>query len=554
MSNEKQLSARYYAAEASVWLLGAVLLVCRFLGIAPGQAVPIINVVPGDERLFPRVVGLLLVAAVAYMVVEWKQSAREARSSFWPIARITTTQLWALISLWTSWALIVKHSRFEGISPAWYFGFIALGFLMGTFIATLAFAALMIRTESEAKCLRLPRVPAATRAQFLSLTPVIVVLAVLYGVLLHFSPPVVTGVAFALFVVPFLAMLGEELASLTLARDSDGNRIPFEKRVARFKEIHDFHDYAYFLIDQGEDNAKELGIHCNSTPQDIQKAMQERFAQEDGAEPMHFHVQQQEESQILFYPKDGDPGNSNPENCGVKIIKSGPKMGLLRVSVIPDAEDEETKEMEISVALVETYAEEYLSTHTKDEDLTFRKVCSHAINQTVIKAMMDQSGPLLHGAANAGQIDLVRELVGQDDVDVNEKAAFGWTALLAASAQGYPEIARVLLEAGANPDLGNVHGITPLMYGARYGNVEICSILLEYEAELDLQDVYGMSALIVATRDGHQSIVELLVKAGADTALKTRRGMSALYFAYTCKQGKIAKILRQANKSIQATK
>lgn len=554
MSNEKQLSASYYAAEASVWLLGAVLLVCRFLGIAPGQALPILNVVPGNERLFPRVVGFLIVAAAIYMVVEWRQSAREARSSFWPIARIGATQLWALVSLWISWSLIVKHSRFENVSPAWYLGFIALGFLMGRFIAILAFSALMIRSESEAKRLRLPRVPAATRAQFLSWTPVILVLAVLYGALFHFSPPVVTGVAFVLFVVPFLAMLGEELVSLTLERDSDGNRIPFAKRVAGFKEIYDFHDYAYFLIDHGEENAKELGIPRDSTPQEIQRAMQEKYAQEDGAEPMHFHVQQQEESQILFYPKDGDPENINPENRGVKITKSGSKKGLLRVSVIPDAMDEETREMEISVALVETYAEEYLSTHTKQENLTFRKIFSHAINHTVIKAMMDQAAPLLHRAANAGQIDIVRDLVGQEDVDVNEKAAFGWTALLAASAQGYPEIARVLLEAGANPDLGNVHGITPLMYGARYGNAEICSILMEYQAELDLQDVYGMSALIIATRDGHQSIVELLIKAGADTALKTRHGMSALDFAYACKHGKIAKILRKANKSMQATK
>lgn len=554
MSNEKKLSARYYVAEASVWLLGAVLLTCQLAGIAPGQTLPVINVVLGDERLFPRFVGFLIVATAVYMVVEWKQSAREARSAFWPIARITTTQIWALVSLWISWSLIVKNSRFENVSPVWYLGFIVLGFLVGAFIAILAFAALMIRTEPEAKRLRLPRVPAATRAQFLTLTPVIVVLLILYGVLFHFSPPVVKAVAFTLFLAPFLAMLGQELASLTLARDPDGNRTPFAKQVARFREIHDIHDYAHLLIDHGEENTNELGISRNSNPQDTQKVMQERFAQKDGTEAMHFRVQQQEECRIQFYPKDGNPKNNNPDNCGVKITKSGPKKGLLRVSMIPDVKDEETRDIEISVALVEMYAETYISTHTKKEDITLRELFSYAIDQTVIQEMMCQSGPLLHGAVNAGQIDLVHNLVVQDDVDINEKAAYGCTALLTASAQGYPEIVRILLEAGANPDLGNVHGITPLMYGARYGNTKICSILLEYEAELDLQDVYGMSALIVATRDGHQSIVELLVKAGADITLKTHDGISALDFAYASKHGKIAKILRQANKSMQATK
>lgn len=222
--------------------------------------------------------------------------------------------------------------------------------------------------------------------------------------------------------------------------------------------------------------------------------------------------------------------------------------------MIPDDRTLDTKKMAIPVALVESYAEEYLSTHSEQKDMTFSKVFSYAINQTVIKVMSDQAGPLLHAAANAGEFATVRQLIQQKDIDINNRAAFGWTALLAAAAQGYPEITRQLLEAGANPDIGNVHGITPLMYGARYGNVEICSVLLEFGAAIDVQDIYGMTALIFATRDGHHSIVDLLIEAGADINVKTREGMTALDFAYACKHGKIAKALRQANKSVQATK
>ena len=37
------LSARYYIAEALVWLLNGILLVAQFAGLAPSQAIPILN-------------------------------------------------------------------------------------------------------------------------------------------------------------------------------------------------------------------------------------------------------------------------------------------------------------------------------------------------------------------------------------------------------------------------------------------------------------------------------------------------------------------------------
>ena len=218
---------------------------------------------------------------------------------------------------------------------------------------------------------------------------------------------------------------------------------------------------------------------------------------------------------------------------------------MLQVQVLFVGPALEKREMQIPVDLAEKYGEEYLASLPQEQAVTFQKVISFALNQSVIKIMMDEVGPLLNRAAYMVKADVVTELIAQG-AEINEKAEFGWTALLAAAAQGYPKIVRLLLDAGAKPDIGNVHGITPLMYGARYGNSDICRILMEYGADLDVQDTTGMSALIVATRDGHKSIVELLLKAGANPNLKTYQGMTALDFAYACKQGKIAKEIKKA--------
>jgi ankyrin repeat protein len=162
--------------------------------------------------------------------------------------------------------------------------------------------------------------------------------------------------------------------------------------------------------------------------------------------------------------------------------------------------------------------------------------------------MAEQSGPVLQRAVESGQEQQVREMLKQQDIDVNEQAEAGWTALLYATAGGYPRIVRLLLNAGANPDMGNVHGFTPLMYGARYKNVDVCKLLLEHGANLDLQDVYGMTALMVATCVGSGAVAGRLLKAGANTNIKDRNDMTALDIAHKLKQGKIAKIIRTRKK------
>ncbi|MFU8790431.1 MAG: ankyrin repeat domain-containing protein [Methylobacter sp.] len=546
MNKEKQLSPRYYPAEKSLWLLGIALLIFDYIGIAPGQAIPILNIVPNDERLIPRIVSALIVVTMIYMFVEWKQSSYESRSSLWPNVRMGSTVIFTFTSLWIAWPLIVLHTSFEEISPSWFIALIILGFIVGMLIASLLFSLLMIRSSPEAKRLSLPRVPAATRAQLFTLTPVILILIIAAGVLLYFSPTEITGVALTIFFIPIIVMLGEELASLTTARDDEGNRITFAERIASFKNIYNSHDYSYLLGDQGKRNTEEFDISSEDKPKDLQPLIQERFMKRNREDLMDFNVQQQEEFQVTFYPKDGKSENTQPDNRGVRVVTSGFNKDLLDVLVIPYAK-EESREMKIPVALIESSAEDYLKIHDKQEDLTFRKIFSYAINQSVIKTIMVQNELPLYMAAQTGETEIVRQLVLQDNVNVNEICAYGWTALLAASAQGYPEIVKLLLEAGADPDIGNVHGITPLMYAVRYENVDICSILLEYGAAINLQDLYGMSALIIASREGHHEIVELLLKAKADTDAKTRQGMTALDFAHANKHGAIAKSLRRAN-------
>lgn len=539
-----ELSPRYYIAEASAWLLGATLLASRFVGLELSQPVPLLNLTFATQQHSARVVAALLTLATLYLVFEWKQSDLKARFSYWAKTRISFTVIFICVSLWFSYPLVAVNTRFEGISPAWYLGFFLIGFVLGELISLLAFTSLMIRTPIESRTLRLPRIPVATRAQYQTWIPVTALLLIVYYVLFYFSPDAIKDLGPFLVGVPFLFMVGRGHASLFLGHDSNGRRIPYAKRIARFKEIHDSHDYSYFLIDCGEKMVGDLDVDVKAAPQLIQETIQKKFTANPSAEAVNFTVQTLDKFQFQFYSKDGDTENQAFENLGVRIQKDKGNGNYIKVLVVLKDVEREPIEINVLTKVVEKYAEEYFSAHQDHDSLRSSEFVSYAINQAVIQHMVEQAGPPLHRAVETGDEKQVAELLKQD-IDVNERAEYGWTALLYASAQGYPKILRLLLDAGANPDIGNVHGVTSLMFGARYGNSDVCKILIEYGANTDLQDTYGMTALIAATKIGSADVVELLLRAGANRTIKDCNRMAALDYAYKGKQGNIAKCLRR---------
>jgi hypothetical protein len=96
-------------------------------------------------------------------------------------------------------------------------------------------------------------------------------------------------------------------------------------------------------------------------------------------------------------------------------------------------------------------------------------------------------GIALIPASERGHVDVVRYLLAESDVDVDHVNRLGWTALLEAiilsdGGPAHQEIVRLLLEAGADPDLADADGVTPLAHARSRGFVEIAALLLEADA------------------------------------------------------------------------
>ena len=552
MSTRSELSSRYYAAEKAVWVFIVALISTHILGVAPNQTIPLLNLEIKNTELFPACLAVLLIALWLYLVFEYKQIFKESKIFFWSGIRIVTTSIGGFIALWVSYPTVTFHTRFSGTSPKWFLAFLVIGTLLGFITSVLVFGALMIRSSEEVKQYSLPRVPNAAKMNFILWMPFILFLVYANSVLVKRAPSVFVPTAGILVAATFLLIVMRGWISNALVYDDKGGRIKYRDQIARLKEAHNFHDYWYMIADKIDTQKEMFDFSKEISPQELQKDLREKVQESAASEQFtKFNVVLLEKVDIEFKPKNDGSSHFSFDNYDFIVKARRRKAEKIRVMVCFDDRKKTRKKMSISSRKVESYAREYIDQCLSPlspflhKDFDIHKMISHALNMTVLESLIEETGPILHRLVQEGQEAAVVEVIRRKQTNVNERAAAGWTPLICASAQGYPKIVQILLDAGANPDIPNFNGVTPLMFGARYGNEEICQILLNYKASIDLQDVSGMTALMVAVCCGQKVIVELLLKHGANVSIKTRMNKTAVDIAYDFGEGRIARMIKE---------
>jgi ankyrin repeat protein len=81
---------------------------------------------------------------------------------------------------------------------------------------------------------------------------------------------------------------------------------------------------------------------------------------------------------------------------------------------------------------------------------------------------------------------------------------------------GHPDVVRALVYGGADLEISDWNGWTPLMKAIYRNNFEIAKILVENGANVNAKNTSGYSVLYIGEKLNRQSeILQLLVSAGA---------------------------------------
>ncbi len=189
---------------------------------------------------------------------------------------------------------------------------------------------------------------------------------------------------------------------------------------------------------------------------------------------------------------------------------------------------------QIAAAIAALDADPELGRSRNAEGLSPLAVAAYWGRQDLVELLRDRIGPQdLWDAAIAGDAAAAAGSITADPELVRAESPDGFTALHLAAFFGHPESVGVLIENGA--DVGawtsNTFHNQPL-HAAVAGSsaptrLAIARMLLEAGAEPGAQQSDGSTPLMSAARHGDDALVDLLVAAGADLATRDEGGRSA---------------------------
>ena len=160
--------------------------------------------------------------------------------------------------------------------------------------------------------------------------------------------------------------------------------------------------------------------------------------------------------------------------------------------------------------------------------LKSRLEAGHNWNSIVNEQVVSMLISWFEGERSWNSIDIARTLL-QNGANPNARDNNGWTALMHANYYSrnafYPQtrkynlqLTEVLLENGANPNIGSHRGITPLMLASRNSNISIIERLLEAGANPNAQANEGATSPLICAEEWlspNFTIREILKEAGA---------------------------------------
>lgn len=147
-------------------------------------------------------------------------------------------------------------------------------------------------------------------------------------------------------------------------------------------------------------------------------------------------------------------------------------------------------------------------------------------------------------ASKEGYIDIVKILL-QAGANVHVTTMDGVTAIMGAVQQGHAVVVQMLINAGAKVNVEYAGGnMTPLMLCCVLGKDDMAKILIDAGADVNFRSkATGESCILVASRNNAIKVVELLLKSGANVNDLDNQSHSPLMYAAHLDSPEIVELL-----------
>ncbi len=155
------------------------------------------------------------------------------------------------------------------------------------------------------------------------------------------------------------------------------------------------------------------------------------------------------------------------------------------------------------------------------DELTIHEAAAAGLLEQV-QAMIENTPRLLdeisdHGftplgiATHFGKEDVVRFLLSKGaDANIQSQNGYNVYPLHAAISSNFENIAKMLIEAGAEVNVFQASRTSPLHIASQNGNIELIILLLEHGALVEIKNDMGKTASDLAAEKGHVDIANIL--------------------------------------------
>ena len=150
--------------------------------------------------------------------------------------------------------------------------------------------------------------------------------------------------------------------------------------------------------------------------------------------------------------------------------------------------------------------------------------------------------PLIH-IIRYGNAQIARRMIDQG-ANVNVVDELGWTPLIHACQQNMHDLAICLINAGADVNLSRTNLISALFSACCHQDTTLAHVLMKQGADVNFQTRTGFTPLMMACKQHLNSVANELISKGADARFVSRDNMSAItYAAYRCEERVIKRLV-----------